>query len=487
MKHLLSALLLCFACGCTASHPPTAGSLESQLHAILHKNDSAGAIVFARVIDLPSGRELYAERADVPAIPASNLKLSVSAAVLDRFGPDHQVKTILAIDGDDLWLIGTGDPATGDGKIAAKHPDRAGVLEMFTSALKARGVTQIKGNLYYVDNAFDNKLVHPSWSRSFLTDWYAAPVTGLNFNDNCIDVTVWPGNPGEPANYSVFPPNHDVVILNKTVSAEIGSTRPGKEPAIDREIRDNVFTLTGTVTRKTKLESKSIVDPSHFFADVLRTHLKNNGITIAGKLEPAPFELNGIAVPPKEEFIATYATPLADIHWRINKNSQNLFAEAMCKYLGRRAAINRGRSDLPGSWENGSVEVAKFLSGLGIDTSKYNIADGSGLSRLNRITARGQTQLLQAMSVHRYHQAFGESLAIAGVDGTIGKRMDDIKGRVFAKTGYISGVRALSGYVHTKDDRWLAFSIIYNKIPGDVKPYEALQDEACRTMVNSRN
>jgi D-alanyl-D-alanine carboxypeptidase/D-alanyl-D-alanine-endopeptidase (penicillin-binding protein 4) len=492
MIRLHFTLLLCLVAGCSASHtspatqPSVSSSLESQLRPILHRLDSTGAIVHARVIDLADGRELYSDRADDPAIPASNLKLSISAAALDRFGPDHPVKTFLAMDGDDLWLVGTGDPATGDSKIAAKYPDRPGVLDVFTTALKSHGITRIKGNLYFNAAAFDDTRVHPSWSRSYLVDWYAAPVAGLNYNDNCIDTTVSPAQRGEPAKFEVVPPVANVTIKNKTVSRGGAAAATGAdEPAIDRELTKNVFTLTGVVTKKAKLESKAITDPGAFFADALRTHLKTNGITIDGETRRAPQEARDAATRPAEKVVvATYCTPLRDILWRINKNSQNLFAEAMCKYLGRQEQIDLHAPQPQGSWENGSAAVKLFLSGHGVDVSKYVIADGSGLSRQNRITARGQTQLLAAMSRHQYAQAFGESLAVAGKDGTIGKRMDDIKGRVFAKTGYIGGVRALSGYVHTKEGRWLAFSIIYNKIPKDVKPYEALQDEACRAMVN---
>jgi len=87
------------------------------------------------------------------------------------------------------------------------------------------------------------------------------------------------------------------------------------------------------------------------------------------------------------------------------------------------------------------------------------------------------------MNKHRYGMTFRDSLSVAGKDGTVGKRMDDLTGHVFAKTGYIGGVRALSGYVLTRGGKWLCFSIIYNDIPGSVAPFEGLQDNACRVLV----
>jgi D-alanyl-D-alanine carboxypeptidase/D-alanyl-D-alanine-endopeptidase (penicillin-binding protein 4) len=235
-------------------------------------------------------------------------------------------------------------------------------------------------------------------------------------------------------------------------------------------------------------ESKAVADPGAFFADALKTNMAAHGITVVGQVRrrdqlPAGWTIEPGGVP-VANVVSVHVTSMRDVLWRINKSSQNLFAEAMMKYQGRAYAAEHGRSGEKGSWQNGAEAVRAFLRRERIDESGYTFIDGSGLDRGNRVTTRGQTDLLAAMSRHRYAAAFGQSLAAAGRDGTVGKRMNDLAGRVFAKTGYIGGVRALSGYVRTTRDQWLAFSIIYNKIPGDVNPYEALQDEACRLLVN---
>lgn len=458
-------------------------ALTGRLHAALHKLDKTGAIVSARVIDLGTGHELFAERIDEPFTPASNMKLPVSAAALDRFGPDHQLKTYLALDGDDLWLIGTGDPSVGDGKLTAGRKEKpTTVLDQWADALKSRGVTRVKGNLYFYDGAFEDLRVHPTWSRGYLTDWYAAPVSGLNFNDNCVDVTLRPAAgaaAGQPAQFDLTPPADKVVkVVNQA------TTGPGREPTIDRDAKADVFTVKGSVAGKKELESRCVTDPGLFFADALRTNLAAHGIAVDGETKRADKPLGGHLEPPADKVVATYSTPLTDVLWRINKSSQNLFAEAMCKYQGRAYAIENGQPDARGSWENGSAAVKAFLRRQGIDDSKYVILDGSGLSKGDRVTTRGHSDLLAAMFKHKYADAFRNSLAAAGKDGTIGKRMPDLAGKVFAKTGYIGGVRALSGYAQTRQGKWLAFSIIYNKIPGPVKPYEELQDEAVRALVD---
>ena len=468
--------------------PDPTVELGMRLDRILHKRDKGDVHFVARVIDPSDGRELYARDIDKPVIPASNGKLAVSAATLDRFGASHTFKTYLAMDGDDLWLIGTGDPACGDGRLAkAQGGTTVTMLDKWADALKAKGVERIKGNLYYYAGTFDAETTHPSWSRGFLTDWYAAPVTGLNFNDNCIDITVTPTTPGQPATFVVVPPTNEIKVTNGIVTAE-GSSQPagdGEErpssAKIDREPDASVFTLSGSVSKSTDLESKPVTDPAAFFADALRTHLASRGIMVEGETKRADKPLGGTEVPHAGKIVAVHETSMPDAIGRINKQSQNLFAEAFAKYLGRQYRLDHG-VDEPGSWQAGSDAVHAFLKKLSIDDSQFVVADGSGLSRENRVTSRAISDLLVAMTKHKDGEVFRKSMAEAGVDGTIGKRMKDLAGRVFAKTGYIRGVRSLSGYVKTKQDKWLVFSIIYNGIDGDVKPYEALQDEAVRLL-----
>ncbi len=435
-----------------------------------------GAMLAAQVIDLQTGEEWFSQNPDTPMIPASNGKLAISAAGLAMFGPAHTFKTYLVRDGDDLWIIGTGDPGCGDPKIAEWRGETVTTMfDAWADAMKRRGLTKVKGNLIYWDGAFDRELTYTGWKPDFLVDWYGAPVSGLNFNDNCIDIKAFPGADGQPARLEVVPANDLAVITNKTVTNGEGT------PAIDRAASAPQFTITGGVSKETKLESKPVTDPGAFFADAFRVHMKSRGISIDGetrRAEALPFSPAG---PMFDRIIATHETSMSDVLKRINKNSQNMFAEAMSKALGREWMFRRGQS-VPGSWKLGEAATKEFLWANRINAGSYVAADGSGLDRTNQVTARLITDLLVTMHHRRDGKLWRESLAVAGVDGTIGKRMADMEGRVMAKTGYISGVRSLSGYVHTKNGKWLAFSFIYNEIDGSVKPYEVLQDNACRVM-----
>ncbi|MEA2735819.1 MAG: hypothetical protein QOE14_2270, partial [Humisphaera sp.] len=136
----------------------------------------------------------------------------------------------------------------------------------------------------------------------------------------------------------------------------------------------------------------------------------------------------------------------------------------------------------PGGWKNGEEAVKAFLKRNRIDTDGIVIADGSGLSRDNRVTSRMISDVFRAMWRHRDKQTFFDSLSVSGTDGTIASRLKDLKGRVHAKTGFIGGVRSLSGYVQNDAGDWLVFSIIFNGFEGSARPFEDLQDNAIRVL-----
>jgi D-alanyl-D-alanine carboxypeptidase/D-alanyl-D-alanine-endopeptidase (penicillin-binding protein 4) len=471
---VLTALV---AVGCVTPYSGQDRALATQLDEILTRLSDTGATVTARVVELDTGRELYARDIDRPFTPASNNKIAVSAAGLDMFGLEHTFKTYLAIDGDDLWVIGTGDPGIGDPRLAKRNGRTPiSVFDDWAGALARRGVNRITGDLYYYDGALDDEWIHPSWVAADLLHWYATPTTGLNFNDNCVDFTIFPTEEGQPVRYEVMPPVRNITVVNECM------TGAEHDPNIAKLPEGDIYRLYGTCSKQAELKSKPVGNPGAFFCDALRTHLESRGIVIDGQTKRAASPLGDELPPPTEQIVATHETNVRDIIGRINTNSQNFFAEALCKLTGQEY-MARHIHTVPGSWADGDVAIRAFLRRNGIDDRQMVIADGSGLSDDNKLTARMLTDLFAVMFTRPDADAFRNSLAKGGVDGTLQKRYAGLEGRVFAKTGYIEGVRALSGYVRTFDDEWLTFSIIYNNIPGSVKPYEALQDEAVRLLI----
>lgn len=344
-------------------------------------------------------------------------------------------------------------------------------------------ITKIAGDLVYYDGEFEAEpQVHPTWPKNWLLHWYAAPTTALSFNDNTVDITIHPTEEGQAVRYEVMPPVRDIEVHNecKTVK-EKGS------PSIEKLEGGNIYRITGTCHEKTELKSKPVENPGAFFADALREQLAKKGIEVAGKIRRSATPLGGVMPPPAAKILIVHATPIADVLARINKNSQNLFAECLCKAMGQAFEAKQGRK-VPGSWKSGGDAIRAFLVKNGIDDKPLAPMDGSGLSPENRVSARMLSDLLAVMAARPDSDAFKASMSVAGVDGSIMERMPECKQLVYAKTGYIGGVSSLSGYVKTRQGKWLAFSFVYNKIKevkdddGDVKPYTSLQDEACRIL-----
>jgi len=473
----LFVLLTIVQVGCVGPWAGHDRALTARLDEVLGRLSDSGAVYTARVLDPESGRELYVHDADAPFTPASNMKIPVSAAGLDLFGADHAFKTYLALDGDDLWVIGTGDPGIGDPRLAkSRGLNPLGVFDEWAGALTQCGVEHIEGNIYYYDATLDYEWFHSSWDYDDLLHWYAAPTSGLNFNDNCIDVTVYPTEVGQPVRYELMPPASSIVIINECLTAE------EHQPEIVKLAGCDVYRLSGVCNRKTELISKPVENPGEFFCDALQTHLASRGIAINGEIKKAPWWRDSKTQLAECKLVAVHETSARDVIRRISTNSQNFFAEALCKLAGREYAARQGRA-APGSWALGEEAIRAFLRHNEIDDGGFVLADGSGLSHDNRVTARLISDIFAVMYDHRDGEAFIESLSQGGIAGTLRNRFKGFEGRVFAKTGYISGVRSLSGYVVTDLGRRLAFSIIYNQIPGDVKPFEELQDEAVRLLM----
>ena len=441
--------------------------LSAAVGEILNRMAETGATVSYRVIDADTGEVLAEQEPDRPMIPASNMKLPISAAALDKFGGegDNPLVTKLAVMGDDLVVIGSGDPAVGDPTLAEQAGETIyAPFDAFAEALKARGTTHFAGDLIYDARALGEPRVHPTWDRDDLIYWYAAPVSGLNFNDNTIDVAAEPAEMGEPARLEIEPKTSETVhVVNLTRTTE----ETGAEVDIEKTHIANVYAVVGDVHKRREFIARPVGDPGRFFADVLKTRLAEKGVTIDGELVEATGDMDLSSA----EVVAEHVTPLDGVMNRINVNSQNMFAEAMCRLLGQ---ADSGEA----TWEAGEAAVAKFLDSQGIVPAGFHAEDGSGLSRQNRVTVRQLSELLRAMKSHPNGQIFFDSLAVGGESGTLASRFKDADGRVRGKTGYIGGVRALTVHLTTDAGRELIASILYNNVPGSVRPYQNLQDEA---------
>lgn len=432
---------------------PAAADLAGRIDAILAEAANQEVHFSVQVVEAAGGQTVYDRDAGELMIPASNMKLITTAAALHYLGPDFEYKTKVGLCGNTLVIIGSGDPLLGDPVIDAQHKRKPGwILDDIAGALKRNGITAI--NDMVVDTSvFDDQRVHPNWPADQLNRWYAAEVSGLNYNDNCVNIVA--KNTAGRIEIFVEPQTSFLEITNEITPVSQGGSVIGAY----RNRHPNKLTLKGKCQSQATITDLAIERPAAFFGLLLAENLARAGIKPQGQvIEKAVADRSNF------KLLSEYSTPISDCLTRANKSSLGLAAEALLKTI----AAESGLCEAGGSWEAGRELVSKYLSDtIGLDASQFFIDDGSGLSRVNELTANAVTKLLLNLYKSRKWEMYRDSLAVGGVDGTIEKffYQSKYKGKVFAKTGYIEGVRALSGLCVTEQGDFL-FSILANNTNG---------------------
>lgn len=420
--------------------------------------------------------------------PASNQKLLTTACALCTLPMDFKYQTILAKRNNDLIVIGAGDPSIGDPRMAEEADERPDQLFVdWANTLKRQKLSLITGDLIFDDFVFDQETLSPSWVGEFnLQTWYAAPVGGLNFNDNCVDVIISPAKQrGNPGILRLFPDCDWVRLKNSTKTAQKG------EPLIARRGDGPLeIVASGSVSRANSAASPlsiAIVDPGSFFAHTCKAVFEREGVRITGTVRRQMIRQPGAPLPNDLRLIAIYEQPWTNVLWRINKSSINMFAESLLKTMG--AVAGAKQPVRQGSYANGQAAMQRVLKSMGIEDDQYHIVDGSGLSRDNRVSPAAITAILQAMDRHAQRELWWDDLAEPNeATGTLKRRMKNLQGRVFAKTGHIRGVSALSGYVVGPDQTRYAFSVLCNDTHKSKQGGTAahrLQDSLCALLAST--
>jgi D-alanyl-D-alanine carboxypeptidase/D-alanyl-D-alanine-endopeptidase (penicillin-binding protein 4) len=275
-------------------------------------------------------------------------------------------------------------------------------------------------------------------------------VSGINYNGNCIDITVFPS--GGRAAYSITPDTGYVDITNKaSVTSEKKNT-----VWVSRLPESNKMTLYGKCYTKTVPFQVTVHRPAVFFGYILAEKLIKNSIGFSGNIIEKMQKLDTSA-----REVIVFERPFRDVLTRCNQDSFNLAAEALAKKVS--AAKTTG--GIGGQWKHAGQVIEQLMKQAGIETKGFVFDDGCGLSRKNRVTAEMISRLLYDVFDSPQKQIFIDSLAIGGVEGSspVSRyfREPAYKGKIFAKSGTISGVKALSGYCCTEDGTYI-FSIITN-------------------------
>lgn len=416
--------------------------------------------------------------------PASNLKLLTSAAVLNELGPDYQYKTGIYGMGtlrDSVWngdiiFRGAGDPSISG---TMYREDRFHVFDEYFKILDSLGIRRINGNIIGNDAFFDNKPYPKGWDWDDLSFYYAVEIGALSFNNNTVDLEVFAdGKIGNTPRIEWFPYNTDYVqFINNQII-----TPPGTE--YDEYYRRILG--TNTIILGSKLpkgyyekESLSINNPTLYFLDSFKKYLENSGVAVKGSLIVDHQDLDWDN--PKYVLLGSHKSlPVDSLLHQINKESNNFFTEMMLKTA---AAKHYG---IQGSTELGIQLVKEFAHEIKMDTTQIKMTDGSGMSASTLITTNNITLLLQNMRNSPYFESYYRSLSVAGEDGTFSHRFNDsiIKGRIHGKSGYISGVRTMSGYLKSAKNHKLIFSIATNHFNTKTKYVDRIQEQIVKWLYN---
>ncbi len=462
-------LLLTLSLALPAPAAVPVNSLRQSLQAPGLSSPHTGALV----VSGRTGETILSQNADTPLMPASNMKIMTSAAALSLLKPEFRFKTHLLTDGringetlqGNIYLKGYGDPVLTDER-----------LTELMQELRFLGVRNVTGDLIVDDTFFDAERVGRGWKSTYGASAYSAQISALSLNLNTVEVRVRPTQPGRPAHVTLKPENTFFEVINKTTTSG-GGTRL----QISRQLvngRNQIIVSGSLYSRgRTEVETINLEDPTLYVGNVAQNLLRKEEVIVQGKVAKG-------TTPPAASLLATTeSAPLREVVSELNKHSINLIGENLLKFMGANF------EGAPGTAAKGAkVVIERFLiNQVGLPRNHgLVIADGSGLSPLNRITPTAFAQVLQHM-LNQYDVSvdFMSSLAISGVDGTLRKRMNtpDLKRRVRAKTGFINGASSLSGYLYTKKNEIVVFSFLMNHY-SNFYAATSTQERLCRMLLD---
>ena len=473
-----------------------AATLAERIDKILNQPAARRAFWGIKVVDLGSGRTLYQRNADRPFVPASNTKLFSTALALVRLGPDHRYLTRLATDSPpdptgriagDVVLVGGGDPNFSSRVLPyQKRTEFLGIpldpLEELAAQVAALGVRQIDGDIVGDDTLYVWQRYADGWTLEDTANGDGPPVTALVVNDNIITLRIGPGEKaGDPALVKLEPWTSYYTIDNRIRTA----AKPAHPVRIHREPGDTTLRLWGEIalTDSGRSEVLAIDDPALFAAQALRDALVRHSVTVLGRAvsrHAMPYEFEDLekADPVEKSYALVLASrssmALIEDLRLINKISQNLHAELALREVARR---RRG----VGSFEASLAELKAFLGEIGITKEEFFLRDGSGLSRQNLVTPAAIMTLLTYMWNSRYRERWLDTLPVAGFDGTLAGRFISAPAadQLRAKTGTLTHVSALSGYLPAAGGRQLAFAILVNNYIADSGSIRKVIDQIC--------
>ncbi|MEJ2109228.1 MAG: D-alanyl-D-alanine carboxypeptidase/D-alanyl-D-alanine-endopeptidase [Acidobacteriota bacterium] len=449
--------------------------LRLDLDRIFTEDKFEGSNWGVQVFSLDRETCLYERNPNLLLIPASNMKIVTSAVALMRLGPDYRFRTLLLTDGDivdgvldgNLIVVGYGDPS-----ISSEKPeeDPLRTFRNWACKLKEKGIHKISGDILGDGSSFEHSMLGKGWEWDDLTEGYAAPINALQFNRNRMWIEIAPrNNRGSAPSVSLSPLPRYWIVENKL---QVRNENEKTNILIERNDSDEILIIRGSIpSGKSKTYKEVAVEnPIRWYLTSLKHALELEQIEVSAC---GTREIERINPNSMKQLELHLSDPLSDIMKPLLKESLNLYSETLLRALG--LELNGS-----GSFLGGKEIVEETLERMAIDGDRYSYADGSGLSRLNLLSAEELVRVLRSMYRHPYFDYFYDALAIAGIDGTLENRLrgTPAEANLRAKTGSLSRVSAISGYLKTVDGEMLAISMIANNYLVPKSEADAAQDRA---------
>ena len=426
-------------------------ALRDRIDEILTDYDSFEYDFGLKIVSMEIPQTFYELQSDKPLSPASNLKIITTAAAFDMLGSDFRWVTEFHInDSNNLYIRSSGDPTWNDSY-------RKGMINRVTKSiadsLKKHGFTSIN-NIIVHPGAFNNAPIGLGWRLENRLHSFSAKSSAIAFNDNAVQVRIAPATVGNNARITLYPVNAGFRVVNN-VRTTANRNSQGINFSADHD--RNTITVMGNIWVNSRAQYRTIAvpRPDLYSLEILKHKLREHGITVRGNSLYQELSARTLSIEKYSNYFPIVSPPLYEVTEEINKRSNNFVSNQLFITIADKNENNLDSEKLIKQWLNTHKVSADSLL----------MYDGSGLSYLNKTTADILVDVLKIMGETSYFEEYKNTMAICGVDGTLRLAFQDerLHRKVYAKTGFISGVRGLTGYVYTKDNEILAFSFLVNK------------------------
>ncbi|MEM1059984.1 MAG: D-alanyl-D-alanine carboxypeptidase/D-alanyl-D-alanine-endopeptidase [Verrucomicrobiota bacterium] len=444
---------------------PAAGSaVEAEAERLKAKSAWKSATVGVCLVRVSDGQVVASYNADASLVPASTMKAVTTASGLELLGPDFRFETKLALAGTvdengtldgDVVIVGGGDPTLGEG-------DLYGPVSQWRAALEKAGIKKVTGRIVADQSAWETALIPRSWVWEDIGNYYASGACALNYHANEYRLNFAPGRTGAIARFtSTSPRVEGVTFFNEMRTGAPGS---GDQGYVFGAPYSDVRYLRGTVPggRSSFSIRGSLPDPPLFLAGFFKKYLEGKGIAVEGEATTSRLlAADGEKVPTGEVLDTRRSSTLGALIRKTNHDSVNIRAEAILKAIGKEVKQD-------GSTKAGAAAVTAHWKAQGVALAGFDMADGSGLSRVNLLSARQLAGLMRAMAQSEHFDAFYQSLPVAGRSGTLRSIGGGTaaEGRVVGKSGTINRIKCYTGYVNGRSGTRYAFAILVNNYAG---------------------